>query len=370
MAVTLVLYAVFSGLVQSKEFCSAFREKGNRISYMYRRPYHTIDLNIDHNIIIDGKYWSLQFNDSIDSLYFKDDKQSKDAPVFDAKYLGAACLKRDNMQFIGCDTRLFNINELKTYTFAENKVADSFSAKMELSDFIRSTINPIEGLQVLRDMKPNFVTNCADRDIPLDRDDHVDFIAIHTTSANFTTMLSRRMRIIKEADYFQASEVGFRELLIPTNGKQVIGMFAHISSRKGHIVLMKDKQSVFWCFLLVNQQTVGSFLISTENEINIIMFFQCQHQQLIDCTVVDSDKDGDNDDNIGLVVGIVVTSIVCIIILLLIILVLLYAKSSIEIKFLQTIFLINFVHSTEMGKKTASESTVQSNTTKTLPSRL
>ena len=176
------------------------------------------------------------------------------------------------MQHIGCDTRLFNINELRTYTFAESKVADSFSAKMELSDFIRSTINPIEGLQVLRDMKPDFVTNCADHHI---YDDQVDFIAINTTSADLTTMLARRMRISKKWNqhYYVASEVGFKELLIPTNGKQVMGMFAHISSRSGHIVLMKDQQRVYWCLLLVNQQNVGSFPISTENEINIIMFF-------------------------------------------------------------------------------------------------
>ena len=85
------LLLCFYSSIDSKEFCDAFRDNKYEINYVFKRFFlkDTIPIT-EHDIIIKGHYWRLQFNEKENSLRFlSGQNSSKECPYFSDKYFMA-----------------------------------------------------------------------------------------------------------------------------------------------------------------------------------------------------------------------------------------------------------------------------------------
>lgn len=258
------LVVMVSDVVHSDEFCEAFRSNDNRISYLYRRPFRDSVNNI-HNIIIDGKYWSLNFSYGSGPLKFDDHTQSKSAPVFSNQFFGAVCLHTNRVKDVDqCVTLLFNKNNI-SWPLKIVKEWDDFTTEIELSEFARHLSKPVNVKQLdfaLDGFEPHFVTNCPDvgTSEPL-----IEFITTINIPPNKTIMSTRRVSITFDSlgqfvatnadDYQGHNRVeGWNQFF--SRGKQVMDIFANTGKNRGYVVIMKDQQKIFWCFRSVGEQQV------------------------------------------------------------------------------------------------------------------
>ena len=94
--------------VDCKPFCRAYRDNADQISYTFRVVIGGQNFNgsTKHEIIIDGLYWSLEFNprvtsNGIPTLEFINQNLSKENPIFSHKYSMAANVRPEGVTEFG-----------------------------------------------------------------------------------------------------------------------------------------------------------------------------------------------------------------------------------------------------------------------------
>ena len=95
----MIAFIGFIGFVTSEDFCQVFKGRNGTISYLYMQgvAYKSNPIGV-HHIIIDGKYWDLEF-DSVEHTVGFDRTKSHTALHFTDQYMGAVyCWKAKNKE--------------------------------------------------------------------------------------------------------------------------------------------------------------------------------------------------------------------------------------------------------------------------------
>ena len=127
----------FIGFVASEDFCQAFKGHNNTISYIFKQTLRTKTLPLapieSHHIIIDGKYWNLEFDTKLHTIVFNR-SESHSAPHLTDKYIGAACLWEGSKEEGQCRTYLFPKNEIHNWVNEIIVANNKFNKVMNLDE--------------------------------------------------------------------------------------------------------------------------------------------------------------------------------------------------------------------------------------------
>ena len=230
----------FNSSVVSDDFCKAFRGLGNRISYLYKQGLRDVAVttNITFHVIVNGQYWDLVFDTQNQEVWF-DSQVNQSAPVFTDQYFGAAYYWRaiDNNE--KADTLLFPRGETIDKVMVTRIPNQNHMEVRQLKDFSEPEERNVSGLPRA---KYGFVHTSQ-------RYKGMDFAVGQQPGKAFTRMYYL---------FTGGGEKGFDALSLhddDTNitidfnlDKELIGMWIQWSYNRGHILLLRDNQEVFWCW--------------------------------------------------------------------------------------------------------------------------
>ena len=146
----MLLLIAFVGFVASEDFCQEFRRHGNKISYIYKQTLRIQALRVPaiqkHHIIIDGKYWNLEFDIKYDTIDFKSN-ESHSAPHFTDNYMGAACAWEGTIGGGGCRTLLLPKKDTHKWFNEISIENNTFDRVRNLDEYSEPVTRPVTGMQ-------------------------------------------------------------------------------------------------------------------------------------------------------------------------------------------------------------------------------
>ena len=243
--------------VVSIDFCDAFRRQENRISYLYKQGLRKGDyVTQTIHVIIDGQYWDFLFNTHTHNVEFKA-SVSQSAPIFTDDYMAAVCLWRGGENG-KCDTLLLprkghrgkvNVTRIDNNDHKGVKPLNQFSTPEEWT---------VNGL-------PDFEYVLADGGLEKFKDKaRVDFAvgrvpgrSLSRMFYDFEEVANYRFNVTEVSSDYTSKSKSFQM------DREVIGICYQWSNDIkdfGHIVLMRDRQVVYWCWRNVEDTGVAILL--------------------------------------------------------------------------------------------------------------
>ena len=241
------------GFVASDDFCQTFKRHGNRISYIYKQGQRKGTKSTDesiHHIIIDGKYWDLEF-DSVKHTVGFDRTKSHLAPHFTDQYIGTACVWEGSKEEGGCRTYLFPKNDTHKQVNETSIANNIFDRVRNLNEYSEPVTR-----QVLNMRSDNYeFVNSANKynwhpevELAIGSDKRFNRLVISYQSLpDFTIFTTVNQEDPKNGSHFD-------------HNREVIGISNQYSEQKkglGYLLLIKEGDEVFWCWQFIDNHNVG-----------------------------------------------------------------------------------------------------------------
>ena len=203
-----------------------------------------------HHILIDGKYWNLEFNTANHTIGFNAN-ESHLAPHFTDKYIGAACVWEGKMEEGECRTYLFPKNETHKWVNETSIANNTFDRVRNLVEFSEPVTR-----RVLQMRSDNYrFVNPTNKEIwypevelAIGSDKRFNRLVIsYQLTPDFTIFTSVNREDPKNESHFD-------------HNREVIGISNQYSDEKkklGYIILTKEDDQVFWCWQMIDDHNVS-----------------------------------------------------------------------------------------------------------------
>ena len=248
----------FVGFGASEDFCQAFKRHDNTISYVYKQTLRTKVLPMarieSHHIIIDGKYWNLEFDTKLHTISF-DRYESHSAPLFTDQNIGAACLWKGSKEEGECLTYIFRKNDTHKSIDETSIWNNTFDRVRDLNEFSKPVTR-----QVLNLRSDNYAfVNSVNKD---NWTNEVEFAV--GSGKRFKRLVFRVVaQSFTEFTFF----IVFSDITEKPNNdfyfdhnRDIIGISNQYSAQKndlGYLVLTKEGDQVYWCWQWRNDTNVS-----------------------------------------------------------------------------------------------------------------
>ena len=242
----------FVGFVASEDFCQAFKGHNNTISYVYKQilriQFKDILLFTTQtlHIIIDGKYWNLEFDIRQHTIVFNR-SESHSAPHFTDNYLGAACAWKGTIGGGEGAAWLFPKKDTHKWVNETSIANNTFDRVRNLVEYSEPVTRPVLNMQ---SGNYSFVYSDYDLVIPRSLNPVIEFAIgsygrFNRVSLNFQPYNANNalytLTLWKDSNngsYFD-------------HNRQVIGISNQYSEQNndyGYLVLTKEGDQVYWCW--------------------------------------------------------------------------------------------------------------------------
>ena len=205
-----------------------------------------------HHIIIDGKYWNLEFDTKLHTIVFNR-SESHLAPHFTDKYIGAACLWEGSKEEGECRTYLFPKNEIHNWVNEIIVANNKFNKVMNLDEYSEPVTRQVSI------MRPDYYSFVISGDnynlipeVELAIGSNKRFNRMVFTFQMMTTVLDSIVAAFKWEDPIDSSYFD--------HNRDMIGISKQYSDQNkdyGYLILTKEGDQVYWCWQWIKDHNVS-----------------------------------------------------------------------------------------------------------------